>query len=571
MFKYRGRIYVALGLALFLVNSFASASEDVSARAKKRSKGEIKLKVSPWGPTEKETADAKARAEQSPQVQAKLNGTKYRLLEFSYLENQKSGVSQAPVKYRIAFYDYSNDRVIVAIGDFAGREPIIVTEEYYQPTPTDDEFAEAVSILQNDLDFRDALKSGALKAYQPMPDITILDGTEERLVNIGISGRDRNEVVSVSIKRGEVIRYPEGAPATSRATPDACGIPNAGQSTTSNGTAGQATLTVSDGTTTYWEMLIIRPSASSGTRKSGIEVQNVKYKGKSVLKRGHAPVLNVQYNPQSCGPYRDWQWQEDMFATPASGNTDIAPGIRQLAAGQVATTALETGNDTGNFRGVAIYQQGNDTVLVSEMQAGWYRYIMEWRFNLDGTIRPRYGFGATDNSCVCNVHNHHVYWRFDFDIVQPNNKVFQVERGRKFLKPITTEIFTNKNTQTNRGIVVQNSAGDEAYELIPNLSDGLVDTFGVHDLWVLRYKNVIGGTTVQNEIDDGFNQTTSSNAFIQIDPFVNGESTVDQDVVVWYGAHFVHSDGGNLLDPSRSGLVLTGNHVVGPDLRPIRW
>ena len=37
-------------------------------------------------------------------------------------------------------------------------------------------------------------------------------------------------------------------------------------------------------------------------------------------------------------------------------------------------------------RSVAIYQQnvglGNELVMVSEMNAGWYRYIMEWRYSI---------------------------------------------------------------------------------------------------------------------------------------------------------------------------------------------
>jgi hypothetical protein len=86
------------------------------------------------------------------------------------------------------------------------------------------------------------------------------------------------------------------------------------------------------------------------------------------------------------------------------------------------------------------------------------------------------------------------------------------------------------------------------------------------------FKNVVSGTPVQNEIDDGFNQTTSANSFIQIDPFVNGESVANEDVVVWYGASFIHNDAGNLnINPDRSGMIISGSHVVGPDIRPIRW
>jgi len=537
--------------------------------------------IAPFGPTQEQVDAALARVERSTAVQSLLRGTKYRQLDLEYVEEEenKTGPTQPPKRIRVVYYDYTNDRTIVADADLAGRQPITAREEYRNPVPNDEEFNEALSIVGRNPKFAADLKSGMLKSFQPMPPTTILDGTIERLVNVGVRGDSRNEIVGVSIRRGEVIRYEGNAPPQSRSIEGSCGPSSSGQSTTAQNTAGSATFTVNDQGTgaVLWEMLIVRPSASSGTRKSGIEVRDVKYRGKSVLKRGHVPVLNVQYNPATCGPYRDWQWQEDAFATPASGNTDVAPGIRAVAPGQVATTVLETGVDTGNFNGVAAYvqntQYGPELVLVTELQAGWYRYINEWRFATDGTIRPRYGFGATNNSCVCDVHNHHAYWRFDFDVVQANNKAFWLERGRKFLQPLSTELTQVRNIATNRSILIQNATGDEAYTVVPGRLDGTVDAFGVSDFWVLRYKNVAGGTPVQNELDDGETcvNCTNSTAPIRITPYINGESIVGQDLVVWYAAHFIHSDGANMLDPNRSPEVLSGSHVVGPDLRPVRW
>jgi hypothetical protein len=41
-------------------------------------------------------------------------------------------------------------------------------------------------------------------------------------------------------------------------------------------------------------------------------------------------------------------------------------------------------------------------------------------------IRPRFGFDATDSSCVCIRHFHHVYWRFDFTVeTSSNNLIFE--------------------------------------------------------------------------------------------------------------------------------------------------
>ncbi|MEP6925090.1 MAG: hypothetical protein ABI954_11545 [Pyrinomonadaceae bacterium] len=559
-----------------LTTSLVFAGGTTTNKRRARAEKPVDIKIVPVGMSPEELDKLKERTERSATVQNELNGASYRLISFGYLETNDKATSGifAPQRFRIIFYDYTNERTLVAEGDLSQPEDVRVFEDASKPDASVEEFDYAVQILQQNSEFGTALKSNTLKTFQAMPPITVSEDNNERLINVGLSSLDNstaNEVVSVSLKNEKVIRYPSHAPPTSMATPTACGVPDSGQSTTGSGTAGQYQMTVSQNGTTLWEMLVIRPSASSGSRKSGIELRDLKYRGKMVLKRAHSPILNVQYMGGQCGPYRDWQYQEDMFQT-AAGSTDPAPGIRILPPGSVAKTVLESGTDTGDFRGVAVYTQDNETVLVTEMQAGWYRYLMEWRLANDGTIRPRYGFGATDDSCVCFVHNHHVYWRFDFDIVNANNNVFIAERGRKFLTPVTTEAAISRSYQTNRSIVVQNATGDEAYMLVPNLTDGVADTFGKGDFWLLKYKNVVGGTSFQNEIDDGVNCTTCSTAYIQIAQFLNGESLVNQDSVVWYGAHFIHSDGASLSDPDGNGkFFLSGSHVVGPDIRPIRW
>jgi hypothetical protein len=239
----------------------------------------------------------------------------------------------------------------------------------------------------------------------------------------------------------------------------------------------------------------------------------------------------------------------------------------------IATTIIESRNDTGNFQGVAIYQQdpgtGNELVLVTEMNAGWYRYIMEWRFGFDGRIRPRFGFGsAGPNSCICIQRNHHAYWRFDFDIVQPQNNIYLVERGKKFLTPIRTETAFFRNYARNRSFVIQNANGNEAYSITPNLTDStvtdangvLIDTFGKGDFWLLRFQ---GTAANPGELDD-----PNTDSSINLAPWLNGESLVGQDVVIWYGAHQTRVDDASL---SLSGQIIRGVHVIGPDLRPIRW
>jgi Cu2+-containing amine oxidase len=193
------------------------------------------------------------------------------------------------------------------------------------------------------------------------------------------------------------------------------------------------------------------------------------------------------------------------------------------------------------------------------MEAGWYRYISQWRLHSNGTILPRFGFGAVQNSCVCNLHHHHVYWRFDFDIETPGNNLVQefndpILIGNSHWHNKTFEIRRLKDSSRKRKWKVSNTSTGSAYEIIPGPTDGNADSFGIGDLWVLRYH---GGS----EIDDGVTLTwgTPDECKEHIDNFINGEAVANQDVVIWYAAHFTHDVN-----------VATG-HIVGPTLKCIKW
>lgn len=555
--------------------SFAYGSEG------ERSRRDVRYDISatPWGPDASAMEAARQRVQKDEGVRSALSGTNYRLLSFRPVERaDENKFSLPPTHFRAYFYDYTNDRTIMAEGDYAGREPVTVSQSDFVPdvSATEEEIRDAFEIISADPKLGADHKAGRISLFAPMPPLSFIDG--QRIVNIGVrnmsTGSDR--IIGVSFKDRKVVDLGENAPPGDLSLGN-CGIPNSGQGSSSSGT-GILNLQTQINKETIWEMIVVRPSMSSGRagEGSGIEVRDVKYKGKSVLKRGHAPILNVKYHPGGCGSFRDWQDAEGWFSAPDAGSQNPLPGYRVLADGQVAQTAVESGTDSGNFQGVAIYQQdvgfGIELVLVTEMNAGWYRYIMEWRFGPDGTIRPRYGFGSVSNGCVCAARDHHVYWRFDFDIVNTSNDVYKVERGRKFLTSIDTESKIFRNYQTNRAILVQNSTGDEAYQLVPNITDeeayfrfpsGTLETYGAGDLWVLSFA---GTPASPGELDD---PNTSSAA--NIDPWVSGQSLGNNDVVVWYGAHQFRNDATSLTNFDRSGLVLGGIHTVGPDLRPVRW
>lgn len=537
-----------------------------------RARESLRVVVTPWGPTQDVIDAARINTASRPEVQRYLKGTNHRLLHFELIESDSKSASQnPPTRFLATFYDYTNNRTVRAEGAFNSPGALKISTSDDQMVPSEEEFQAALEILGRDQIFGSALRAGQLKTYPPMPPVLYPDRAGrrvERTIYVGVrpsgSGGFNNEVVGVNMIRETVIRYKKGAPPTSRATATDCGVPSAGQSTTANGTAGQYQFTITDtGGTELWSFLAIRPSASSGatSERSGIELRDVKYRGKSVLKRIHTPILNVDYT-SGCGPFRDWQYQEGMFQATGTDIPGTNGGVRDCGT-NIATTALESGNDTGNFKGIAFYRENNEVVLVSEMNAGWYRYIVEYRLAENGTIRPRYGYGATVNSCVCLDHHHHVYWRMDFDIGTPggNSITLGSASGRSLNQEVKMWRFANAR---RLNFLISNVATGDAYMLRPNDNDGTANAYGMGDVWLLQYKSS-GGSPI--EINDP-NTNTQAN----IDAWVTGESIANQDIVIWYAGHFDHTQASGISETIFGGPnILQGDHVQGPDLMPYRW
>ena len=505
-----------------------------------RPTGELSVELKPFGPT-REQAQALAQIViRHPAVQKLLAKTRHRLLSLAFRdapEDTKPARPKPPNRFEATFFDYSNNRSVLAVGSLADPRRLAVSESGLQPLPSQEEFDEAVGIATQHAELGPELRRQGLRPYRPMPPLVgeeRPDGRVERTIAVGFLPREGargHEIVGVNLIRREVIRYAPSergrAPVTAAAHNPVCGRPDANQATASN-VAGSAWVTVKQGGTTVWKFLLVRPAASSGTNGSGVELRYVDYRGKRLLYRAHVPILNVKYNGDACGPYRDWQNEEGMLS---ANGTDPVPGFRLCAA--PATTILDTGSDTGNFLGVAIYVVGQEVVLVSEMQAGWYRYISLWRLHTDGTIRPRFGFSAVSSSCVCTVHHHHAYWRLDFDLRTPGNNLV-----REFNNPILVgnsnwhdksyEIRRPRDPGRQRKWRVENKSSGEAYDIIPGATDGVATTmpdwpFPRGDVWILRYRG--------SEIDDGV-VATGPPYEAGLDTWVNGEAINGADVVV---------------------------------------
>lgn len=486
----------------------------------------LRISARQIGPTEEDRRIVTEKLLKHPVVLKALDHKDYRVIAASLEDRPFS----SGVDYIVHIFNYTDATMLRITGpsDFSVLPKIQMTIEDVAASP--EEYEEAVQMLSENSDFSQGLISGDIVAYEPMPSTLSSPDTFRgiggpRIVGVGLRSQTDptvHEIVGVNLSSMQVVRFENKAPPTSLATLAVCGLPNAGQAVTGKGRAGTAQIDINDDSGSLWNFVVIRPSASSGSKGSGLEIRNVYYKGKLILARAHTPILNVQYAGGVCGPYRDWSYAENYFNAVGS---DEVPGIR--IASQPPTTIFDTGNDRGNFRGVAIYQSEDKVTLVTEFSAGWYRYASKFELYSDGTIKPIFQFSAVRNSCVCYTHHHHVYWRFDFDLDgKPNSAL--VSNGSEF-RPVDYETMFRKN-EDNKYWRITSSDENSIYDVMPGENDGAADYYGIADAWLLRQKS--------NEIDDNRIRTSTRAA---LNSFVTGENIFNQDLVMWYSGHFMHS------------------------------
>ena len=494
-------------------------------------------------------------AAREPAVRKALGNTRNRLLHLiTEDELDKDGDRDHCRECVAVYYDYTHNRAVRVRGAAGGAPQIEYS--HVQPNPSDEEFEAAVALIRESAAWGPLLKDGHVRTYRPMPPVLqSTDGSEvERTLYVGLISKPRrfNRIVAVNMIRDEVSTEPV-RPQGALVTESICGPDEEPCLRPRRGTRG--TVTIEWPTEDpVWRFQAIRPSSSSGINGSGIELRNVEYQGKRVLKQAHVPILNVNYDDDLCGPFRDWMFEEMCFQAVG---TDIqgAPGFRWCT--EPPQTIFESGVDSGNFTGVAIYAAEDGSLqLVTQCWAGWYRYIHEWRFYPDGTIVPRFRFGGVNNSCVCNIHHHHAYWRFDFDIVDKNNRVQELVDGEWVTIPKETSRRRQPGVETRWRVL--HKSKEIGYEIIPGEHDDYGDDFSGDDQYVVRYR--------KGELDDGplhdHEGHILDGAQADLHQFVKRqESLKKQDVVIWYAGHFRHNVDDEDDHP----------HEVGPTLSPINW
>ncbi|KAK5296909.1 hypothetical protein LTR99_008550 [Exophiala xenobiotica] len=567
-----------------------AASSTTSTTSSTTSKLDVSLRSTLVPATD--ISSAVRRVMQAGQVQDLIRDTNHRLIQVDNLYGSGDNVKRERNSFRAVIADYTNGRTVYAgLDDAYGPLSELSTEiSNVQHVPNHEEILEAAEIAGFG---RDAVY------HLHMPPVFSeihANGSSSRVINMIAHSKDETKFTSVHVDmhlRTASFIQPAKHAATTTTTkttttsagPACTGILADTSNRSPIGSVGAVVVQIKQGSTLLWELVVIRPSASKGSKGSGIELLNVRYRNKLVLKRAHVPILNVNYLDKShvsngCGPYfRDWQNEEFPFTCDGDDEKDIPEFRRCKTPSKTIVDKPANGpqKDGGNFLGVAFDIFGDEVVIRSQLSAVWYRYTTEWRLAANGTIMPRWGFGGVrlgdTDPCVCIKHHHHVYWRLDFDIETSTSNVF-----RECDSPGTctnVEIEKQLYKKQNRRWEVANSVSGNYYQLYPGKPDGAWNPnepkyptedleYGVGDLWLARYDS----SDAKHVYDDGvtgyggrFDVNARINTRADFSKILKNFDAKGQDIVVWYSAHFMHNQMHDVGD----------THVVGPNLVPGKW
>jgi hypothetical protein len=250
-----------------------------------------------------------------------------------------------------------------------------------------------------------------------------------------------------------------------------------------------------------------------------IAFRDVRFRGRKVLHKASVPMIRVHYE-SSHGPYKD-----------PLGILNIQGPVK-----------------------VYEHNQGGFRHLVVESYHRWGRYhlLNRWFFRHDGLILPQLLSAGLQHP---STHQHHVYWRFDFDIDGASNNLALAHMNvggdwgygpgwmplptETWQVTISASAWAVLNKQTTLGYLIERGPNDK-----PS------DAFEPADMYVVAYH---GSEDLQGRLGTPYEA--------QIFTHINNENIDGKDLVFWYVAHLHHHYPG----PADEW------HACGPLLWPLRY
>lgn len=257
---------------------------------------------------------------------------------------------------------------------------------------------------------------------------------------------------------------------------------------------------------------------------------------------------------------------DDLAAADCPGGTLLADAGRNV----LCQTEGPTGYAYKDYDRVG---RSTSLNLFSVSHIGAYNYVVAWNLDDDGTIRPEVGatgaLQAYDNAgtnattwpmgggwrAVAHMHNY--YWRLDFDLAGPlDDRVDELEalpaanntQRRNIRRMFTTEaarrvVPTRFRSWRVRDLRVRNADNHPiSVELLPdtdNVFRGPAhERFTHNELYVTRMRTC--ERFASHNPAPGNRPACRRAPDNQLGSFVNGESLVNRDLIVWYGTSFHH-------------------------------
>ncbi|MFE2432339.1 copper amine oxidase [Streptomyces sp. NPDC059373] len=341
-------------------------------------------------------------------------------------------------------------------------------------------------------------------------------------------------------------------------------------------TASTVKKTLPNGTTwtMCWRM--------SGTK--GLVLEKIAYQPKNeprpikVLASASLAQVNV--------PYDSGQTEYNDLSDIGFGNTAINIGASECPGGTISsayiaqqqrnvkalcTNVLPHGyayrsdiyDNAGNPKKYT--KQGDDLVLFSVSQLGWYEYITQWNFSDDGAITAKVGAtgdlspgdysGAgtgwpigKGNRDYSTAHYHSVFWRLNFDLDGSNQAKVQQFDTKKAGRGTGSEILKTSSTNVTKELAgtsalrrwwrVVSTAGKNAdrharsWELVQQHSDHYdAHAYTSKDVYFTQYRAC-------EQFASGNSDPACAGRGTSVDKWVNGESL--KHPVMWVNVGFHH-------------------------------
>ena len=171
-------------------------------------RGDVRVTVTPFGPTDAQLADLGARVVAHRAVRHRFTNGKARLLYVEALEDEDQAAAtspQVPTRFRATIWDEAQQCAVYAEGGMDDLRGLTVTELAAAPQPSQEEFDEAVELVRGDETIGAAVRDGGRVPYQPIPAVHVEqlpDGGIQRRIAVGLIPRgagERHEIVSVDL------------------------------------------------------------------------------------------------------------------------------------------------------------------------------------------------------------------------------------------------------------------------------------------------------------------------------------------------------------------------------------